>query len=1084
MFYQNRKFHFRVIYTAFLLLFTITVNSQHRQIDFQKLTIDNGLSQNTVLSIMQDKKGFMWFGTQDGLNRFDGYEFRVFRNDPSDKNTLSNNYVWDVFQDSEGIIWIATFGGGLNFFDPLTEKFGKYAAVPGDNNSLSSNRLFAIAEYPLGVIWAGSNDGLNRLEKSTGTINSFFNRHERNDELTGYFIGSVVSSEDGNIWFAGDSSLTRFNTKDNSFVQLTASPYGSGIDYSGAYNLSYLNKKLFFTCNQGVVSIDLLKNKDTLLLKIADLHFNSPITSFTSFLPDSEFHFWIGTTEGLVFVDILTGKKELYSHKADNPKSISYNLLVSLYRSSDKVLWAGTRMGLNAVYKTDPGFKSPVFNPDSENRRQQSTLSIIEDQNGVIWEGTSGGINLFERRNGVLTKLNVTIGNAGDNELYILSLKALKNGSILAGTRRKGLFEIKLSQNSTRYKAVISKVNLPGIDTENLSVHSIFQTRDGRIWLGTGGAGLIIYEQGNKIAKQYYRGEKNKVPSHSYIFSILEDSFGNIWLGTASGGLNLFDEVSGRFLYLQHDPSNEFSLSNNLVLSLFEDDKGSLWAGTSAGLNKFTLDLKENIMSHFSVDSGQKHDSLFIKYGIKNGFPNEVIYGIIQDENSEFWLSTNKGLVCFSNAAGTVIKSYDVSDGLLNNEYNQNAYFRSLTGEIFFGGSGGVNYFSPNELYPNLKGPQVEITGFRLYNERNEGLSIGKYGFILPGSISYLNELELEYFHKVLTFEFAALGYQNPEKNTYKYMLEGFDNDWVNAGNTRTATYTNLDAGEYTFRVIAANNDGVWNENGTSIILRVGPAPWLSWYAYTFYVLCFLFAGYGFIRYRVKAATRELVVKSRIEKAKTEERERFRKEASGDFHDEAGSKLTKINLYAELAKMNSGKDETVEEYLQKIEQNSKELSSGMRDFIWAMDPEKDTLFDTIMRLKDFGDDLFKARGINFTVSKVERRLSEIPFPMDARRAVTLIFKEAMNNCFKHASAKNVELSVNLSENIIEIILKDDGKGLSTSENISAERNAVKGYGLKNMKTRSDKCKAELSITGSEGHGTEICFKYRIQQMGN
>lgn len=1053
--------------------------TQNYQLNFRKLTVDNGLSQNTVQAIIQDKKGFMWFGTQDGLNRYDGYEFRVFRNNTSDNNSLSNNYVWDIFEDSGGTIWIATFGGGLNYYDPETERIGKFSVDTDSENSLSSNRIFCITEYPPGIIWAGTNDGLNRIDKISGKVTAFFVKSERNDELPGNYIGSVANSNDGSIWISGDIGLIRFNARENTYENIQDSHLPGGIDYTRASNLVFHNNRLYLTCSSGIVSIDTENNKDSTLIRLQEFQTSKGTPEFGSLMIDDDSHFWAGTPEGLYYIDLNKGIKKLYTNQKNDPNSLSYNSVTSLYRSGEGVLWVGTKNGLNIVYNTEPQFRSSKTFYGNSDEIDQNTHSILEDKNGIIWQGSSKGINLFKPEVGLIQELNYSLKDNLISHDYILSLIQISNGTILAGTRGNGLIRIDMLNGSFPYKIKAEKVLLKSVNIEKLSIHCIYQTVDGNIWLGTGGAGLIMYDPESKLGKHYFKGEKNKTPSHPYIYSILEDSFGNIWLGTASGGLNLFDQVSERFMIFQNDPVNEFSLSNNVILSLLEDNKGNLWAGTSAGLNKFTIPLKKGMINQFTIDADVMKDSLFMKYGRKNGFSNDVIYGILQDISGELWLSTNNGLIRFNPSSGTVLKNYDKSEGLLNIEYNQNAFCKTRSGELFFGGVNGMNYFDPNELDKNVTAPGVEITGLRLYNERNVGLVIRKYDFILQKSISYLKDIELKYYHKVVTFEFAALGYNNPEKNNYKYMLEGFDDDWVTADHSRTATYTNLDAGEYKFRVIAANNDGVWNTDGAYVKLVVKPAPWLSWYAYIFYALCLVFAGYIFIRQRVKKATKELEVRSRIEKAKVEERERFRKEASRDFHDEAGNKLTRINLYTELAKMNSGNENTVDEYLLKIEQSSGELSSGMRDFIWAMDPDKDTLFDTVLRLKDFGDDLLISSGVNFNVSHYDGKMPQIILPMDVRRAITLIFKEAMNNCCKHSFAKNVNLSVEINEGLLEIKLVDDGKGFAP-----AEDRLAKGYGLKNMKGRAAKCDAELFVTASEGHGTEICFKFKIQHMGN
>jgi len=352
-----------------------------------------------------------------------------------------------------------------------------------------------------------------------------------------------------------------------------------------------------------------------------------------------------------------------------------------------------------------------------------------------------------------------------------------------------------------------------------------------------------------------------------------------------------------------------------------------------------------------------------------------------------------------------------------------------------------------------------------------------KYNNFIPPvvftDIKILNESDDD----VLSFEFAALNYTVPEQNKYAYMMEGFDEDWIYSGTRRFVTYTNLDPAEYIFRVKGSNNDGVWNKIGRAITIIINPPPWKTWWAYTIY---FLFIAGGFfllIKNREKTHAHEMEMKLKIEEAKVEEREKVRIKTSQDFHDEAGNKITKITLFTELAKRLAAKDETLKKYIDKIEENTKELSNGMKDFLWVLDAGKDSLYDMIKRLEDFGNSMFEYTETSFTVKGRDKSFKNILLPMEIRRTIVLIFKEAMNNSLKYSDSKNILLDVNLIADELSIILKDNGKGFELNK-------AVNGYGIKNMNARAEKIGGELEIFSSFNEGTKITLKYNITHMGN
>jgi signal transduction histidine kinase len=560
----------------------------------------------------------------------------------------------------------------------------------------------------------------------------------------------------------------------------------------------------------------------------------------------------------------------------------------------------------------------------------------------------------------------------------------------------------------------------------------------------------------------------------------LEDSHHNIWIGTPTGGLNLFDPLTEKFIYFQHDPDNENSLCNDIVLSLHEDKNHQLWIGTSGGLSKLLPKIDQHIFQKLSGATKEKKVSWFKNFGHEQGFPNDVIYGILEDNHRHLWLSTNKGLVTFDMDKEAVTRKWDISDGLQSNEFNQNGYYKNDKGFFYFGGVNGFNIFHPDSIRGNRYIPPVVLTGLSLYNEPVKlGSGTSKGELLLEKALCGLDQITLSWRHDVVTFEFVALSYHTPEKNQYSYKLEGFNEEWVQAGNSHTATYTNLDPGDYVFKVRASNSSGIWNETGTALKIKISTPPWLSWYAWLLYCCVGAGAVYLFLRYRIDKATMAIKVEAQIEKARAEEREEFRKNSAADFHDEAGNKITKITLFTEMARAEINDKQQLENYLKKIQLNTAELSSGMRDFLWVMDSQRDTLYETITRLKDFGEAILTETGIRFTVSGMNPASRQIILPMKIRRAILQIFKEAMNNCAKHASASDVILEIKVAENEIEMVLRDNGKGFDPDE--ERDKNH---YGLKIMQERALKIGANLDIRTLKNKGTTISLICKIPQVGN
>ncbi len=1014
----------------------------------------------------------MWFGTQDGLCRFDGYKFKIFRNEQG-KNSISNNYIWQIYEDKEGNFWIATFGGGLNKFDPAAESFTHYKNETGNSNTLSSNNIFSVLEVD-NTLWIGTNDGFCSLDKSTGHINRYLQTPGNDRDIAGNFIGSIVWQKPGFLWMNSDSGLTRFDMKTKRKEFFGKKIFDSPVSVKGITRIRSINNIFLVTCDTGLVEINVESKKVNVIIPGASVKAERKI-SFTDVVIAPDGKYWLCTNQGLLVFDRNTGQHSLYRHDNDEPGSLIYNNVLCIYRSASGIVWVGTRNGLDKLDHEKNQFALVRHKPGNPNTLSHRNVSgIVEDNEGFIWTGSSDGLNVLDPHTKNITVFKSKPGNSNSlSSNYILSLLIDEEENIWIGTSGGGLTKAsKMRSNS------IEDVKFSQFRLNNKTIQHICAGDNDILWLGSSGSGLIRFNKRTGETKDYPWKQDGSGPSHPYVFYVFKDSFGNIWLGTATGGLNIFDPASEKFIYIKNSAGNFNSLSNNMVLTIFEGMDHRLWIGTAGGLNKLTLPLRPGMFDYFRSRKEPDKDSLFTRFDNHSGLINDVIYGILQDNKKRLWVSTNGGLANFDpEKKQSEYKVYNVNDGMQDNEFNQNAFFENDKGEFYFGGVNGYNIFHPDSLEDNKYIPPVVITDFRLYNVSVPVGKKNKHNLSLTSAAPYTDRIRLAYHHDVITFEFAALNYINTEKNQYQYKLDGFDKDWIPAGENRFATYTNLDAGKYIFRVKASNNDGVWNEEGASIHLIVPPPPWLSWYAILGYFLLASFGIYYFIRQREKVAKRKFEANAAIEKAKAEERESFRKKSSQDFHDEAGNKITRINLYTELAKSEAGSNQRLENYLEKIYQNTAELSAGMRDFIWTLDPEKDTVADTMLRLKEFGDSMFIDTSTAFTLQGLDRNLNDIKLPIDARRAILQVFKEAMNNCVKHAKATTIVLATAVSGNRLEISLKDNGSGF---DNTNGKMH--NGYGLRIMKERAEKAGAGLVISSNKEKGTGITMHYNIPHM--
>lgn len=1051
------------------LLVSFATNAQ--VIAFKHLSTEDGMPQNTIYSIIQDKAGFMWFCTQDGLCRYDGYTIKVYKHNDEDSNSMKSNFTMTMHEDNEGMIWVSMLNSGIDKFNPATEVFTHHMHDPEDATTIPHNNVTIELEQG-DYLWLATRNGFCKLNKKTGKATSYINKPVPGSEHLTNFVGSITQGAPNTLWLTSDYGISKFNTTTETFKHYKEVPFGSHRKYGALHNIRNHNGKLLLYCTLGLIELDTVQNTDSLLVDAAKISPGNKTHILDGLITGNQYR--LVTSEGLVYYNRANGNMRVMTHDEKNRNSICHNYLHCIYKSRDGVLWVGTDQKLSYAYKEEPDFLT-IGQSKTEKQLTDdvSIFGLEEDSNGNIWMGTPNGINIYNRETGsiknILSKEDKTTPLSTNKFLSILKDKS---NNIWASVRRYDFVKISpATDNTSEYKVTRYSVN-------NTSVNSFANYNDSVLVLGTG-FGLGLFNKKTGVTTLYSDTKDDNGPSNNFVVYVYCDKFNNIWVGTIPGGLNLFDPISKKFLYFKNNPNNKSSLSNDIVLTISETQNNELLVGTMGGLNKLSIPLQKNMFEVLSKVKKGDTTPVFKQYTTKQNLPANVVIGIVQDNNGYIWISTSNGIAKLDITKDLpVLNTYNTEDGLQDNEFNQNASMVTKDGYICFGGIKGVNIFHPDSIKHNTTPPSIFITDFRLYNKPVPINKTGEHSdsLMLSQAIHSTKEIVLDYDDDIISFEFAALNYINPQKNKYKYKLEGFQEEWIEADKYRTATFTDLGAGTYTFRVIASNNEGVWNTEGASITIKVKPAPWLSWYAYTLYACLAILLLYLFIKARIKAATRELEVQNKIEKAKLEEREEFRKKSSQDFHDEAGSKITKINLFTELAKGENINEQT-RNYLQRINQNTKDLSTGMRDFIWALDPEKDSLFDTILRLKDQGEIMFTEVGCPFTAKGLTDSLRDIKLSMDIRRNILLIFKEAMNNCAKYAEAKHIFLTVEIKNTTLSIVLRDDGIGFDSNN----EKNK-KGYGQKTMRERAEKINGNLAVVSDIGKGTEIAFSCNIPHM--
>lgn len=1037
------------------------INSVFQKLRIDHLTTDQGLASNSVTKILQDSKGFIWFVTSNGLNRYDGYGFKHYGYNDKDANSITAGWFYGIIDDKNETIWLSNMQLRhfyLYSFRPATEKFKLFGNQPDSVNSVTNSEYQGITSDSSGTVWIATTSGLNSYNPKTKKSQRYIHIAGLDATISSNNIIQIEKDDSGKFWVL----MKKHNSYD--------------IDY--------------FDPSRGTV-IDHITNARLKLppdlipadVSLKPLHYHLNI--------GKNGNLWIGSVHnGLYRYNIHTKKVTHFVHDAANPYSLSANGAYWVTEDNSGNLWIINNDNKLDFYDFSTGRFYQV--PSFRNSSDYSVSDLFEDKSNNIWIATDqDGIyyfNPFQKKIHSISRDDRSFNSLASN-ISICAFQT-KNGQTFLGTD-KGVTMFNQKTGNTR--AFVIAGNKKDINRPGLRVLYIYQDRNGMIWICTV-AGLLSYDPVSKKHRWYthHNNDPNPLINSEKCNGIIEDTKGRYWITACEGGFDSFEPVSGKcrsikicdgpvtceypavnlvqsstgaiyvgswgggfvifdpdsekFKIYRHSASDANSLSNDVVFDCYEAKNGIVWICTDGG----------------GVDAFDPATKKFKAFTTKDGLCDNGVTSITADNKGNLWLGTMNGISCFcppdhpfSPKCKIKFRNYHVSDGLSSNQTYPCTAYKAIDGTMYFGTiNKGFFYFNPDELNDNTFRPSVFITDLNIFNHP---VKYHDSSNILSAPIEETREIKLDHNQNAVSFTFAALNYFNPEKNKYAYKLEGLDKEWtLTDGRKHFADYTNLNPGTYVFRVKASNNDEIWNQKATSLKLTIIPAYWQTWW---FKLICVLSIGsilYRTWRYRMQHT---LAIKG------------IRNKIASDLHDDLGATLSSISIMSVLVREQiNGQSPLANSLLEKIGSSSRNMIDSVNDMIWAINPKNDSFENIIKRMKAFAFEILTAKDIVLHF-EIDKNLIETKLNMDKRENFYLIFKEAVNNSAKYSGAKNAFVNIWNEQNILKMTIRDDGNGF--------ELNRINiGNGLSNMRHRAESMKATFNVESAPAKGTIIQLAFR------
>lgn len=1030
------NFLFEISFIALTIFIHFTnhdIFSQQDKYRFDRLITNQENFPQEINCVIKDKKGFMWFGTDYGLYRFDGYNFKVYSFKFGDSTAIGNNMISCIFDDDR-YLWVGAVQG-LNRFDKTTEQFKEFKLSFFDNfihgiypssdkelwirssgglnridrtkekytkfNDFGEDTLKAmISEDPntlleddKGYLWIGtSENGLYKYDLKNKTFKNYKFNTEDSNSLSNNNISKILKDNKGNLWvstYAG--GLNKFNIQTEKFKRFQHhSLNGNSIISDTIYHMVIDNdEKFWIGTPRGISVFD--PNSDNFTNLQSDNNLFS-LSDISDLYCDNAGAVWICSSHeyGFIICNTLKWKFNYYKNLSGDNDSLTFNPTTSVCEDHLGNFWIGTGKGIDVLNKKKEKVRHFEHNPkDSTSLGKNTVLNIYKDKKNFMWIGTSyGPLDRYDPEKNIFTHFYDT-------------------------------------------------------DGEGFRTFQIFEDKKGYLWIGLSESGIRVFDSSRTLIREYLYTKKDNSPyTNANITDIFEDSKENIWVGSRFG-LATIDLSTDSIIFYENDPN----LLNLYILGINEDDNGNIWVGTTNGLK--SLDTITKTFKHYN--------------NMKDGGRDDII-GLMKDSKGNFWSTIDKGITRFSLNDKT-FTNYGVSDGFQVNTFHiKPQQYKARDGEMFFAGSKGLTSFYPDSIPQNKNIPAIVLTDFKIFNKAVK----------LDTSITQKKEITISYKENFFSFDFASLDYTNPSKNQHAYMLEGIDKDWINVGNVRTANYTDIEPGEYTFRVKGSNNDGIWNEEGTSIKITITPPWWQTWWFKSCgAALIFMTVGYGYKK-RVNKLKKEKSAQEEFSKKLLNSQEEERKKIASVLHDSIAHDVLITKNSSELGLISAGENKEVKEILNKISEQSSATLNELRRIQFNLHPYEVGKLGLTKAIKSIVYRVSKSTEIKFTL---EEDFIDKIFSEENEIHLYRIIQEAINNIIKHSSATEAEIKINRTDQNIFIIISDNGKGFL--KNYAFRKNSM---GLSGISERIKLLGGNLEIESESGNGTVLKITLPVSDL--
>ncbi|WP_238885137.1 two-component regulator propeller domain-containing protein [Clostridium sp. YIM B02551] len=1034
------------------------------KINFSRITIDDGLSQASVQTILQDKSGYMWFGTSDGLNRTDGQEFKILKYSDKQNDSISSSYISDMIEDEEDNFWVGTSNGlnKLNKDGKLIKKYG----MNNSNEGLSHYNIWAVTEDKNGDIWIGTENGLDIFDKKNETFKKYFYSKDVEIGLSNNFVTALTFDDNGNAWIGTKDGLNFYDVKTKKFKRFTDENANTQLKNDYIKRLLYYDNKIWIATNGGGLSVyDISNNVFKTYVNNESDKMSLPSDSVECLYKDKDNNIWVGTDKGLALYKKDTDNFVVYNNKFYDSQSLVNDVVLSIYQDESGIMWIGTYNGVS-YFNPINSFNHFKKNPIDDNSLNDNEIEgFYEDNEGVLWVGTSeGGLNSMDRKTGKVNHYMYSptdensissdsvwgITGYGDKYVYIATSNGLNRFDKETGKFKR--YDLSELTNGL----VSSESRFLYIDSEGL------------LWIGTRN-GLAAF---NPKTEGFTYTDLLSVSNitDKLITSIYEDINGNMWFGCGlDGGLIKYNRRTDKLRIYKNEINNPKSLSINSIKSINGDSNGTIWIATNHGLNSFNVSKEE-----------------FTRYTEDEGLANDYCYGVLIDKDNNPWVSTNGGISKIDMSSNRVI-NYDVSDGLQSTEFNAYSFYKSKSGEMFFGGINGFNNFYPENVVKNYYLTNVRVSSFKIYDK----------------AINFTQNIDLKYNENYFTISYFLPDYRNTKKIKYEYMLEGVDKDWVESDNRNYAMYTNVDPGKYVFKVKARNSSGIWSAP-TEVEINVNNPPWKTPGAYFLYAMLLALVIYliwnyvyileNMVNQRTVQLNKELV-ENKVLYNKLIENERYKNNyfinLSHELRTPLNVILSSIQLIRTLNQENKLKKEKIEQYVEVLDKNSNRLLKNINNIIdtsriesgnYRLNLEKvDIVYlveEVALSMKDF----IESNGLELII---DPEVEEKQILCDANEIEKCIIN-LIGNAVKFTPENgSIYISILDLDDKIEISVKDTGVGIkkeyiniifnrfAQAYNTITEEHGGSGLGLTLVKHLVTLHGGDIRVNSEVGKGSEF-----------